>query len=126
MCGLYIICPRGHQPEKHLSAGAFQVKFFLSSLHLRLRIPNSYSILGIIMVGTKWRFWPKSAIIFPVNNFPRHNKTRRLSFLGFWVWVMTFYTLLLICSINIFNYLFEQYMPNYTNCGTISSIFEKK
>ena len=39
---------------------------------------------------------------------------------------MTLSTLLLKCSINIFNYLFEQYMPNYTNCATKGSIFEKK
>ena len=38
-----------------------------------------------------------------------HNKnppTQLFGFLG--VWVMTLCTLLLICSINIFNYLFEQ------------------
>ena len=69
------------------------------------------------MAGKKWRFWPESAIFFLVNNFPRHNKTRRLSLLGFWGG-MDHDTLLLICSINIFNYLFEQYMPNYTNCAT--------
>ena len=38
---------------------------------------------------------------------------------------MTLCTLLLICPINIFNYLFEQYVPNYTNCETEASIFEK-
>ena len=38
---------------------------------------------------------------------------------------MTLCTLLLICLINILNYLFEQYMPNYTNCATKGSIFEK-
>ena len=38
---------------------------------------------------------------------------------------MTLSTLLLICPINIFNYLFEQYMPNYTNYATKGLIFEK-
>ena len=75
------------------------------------------------MAGKKWRFWPQSAIFFPVNNFSRHDKTCRLSFLGFWV--MKLCTLLFISSINTFNYLFEQYMPYYTNCATKGSIFEK-
>ena len=79
------------------------------------------------MAGKKWQFWPKSAISFPVNNFTHHNNTRRLSFFGFLgVWVMTLCMLLLICSIKIFNYLFEIYMPNYANCATKGSIFEKK
>ena len=74
-------------------------------------------------------FWPKSAIFCKVNNFPRYNKnppTQLFGFLG--VWVMTLCTLLLIiiCPINIFNYSFEQYMQNYTNCDTEDSIFEKK
>ena len=53
------------------------------------------------MAGKKWRFWPKSAIFFPVNNFPAIiKKTRLLSFLGFWGY-------------------------GYTNCATKGSIFEK-
>ena len=37
------------------------------------------------MAGKKCRFWPKSAIFFPLNNFPRHNKnppTQLFEFLG--------------------------------------------
>ena len=78
------------------------------------------------MAGKKWRIWLNSAIFFPVKNFPRHNKTLRLSFLGFWgVWVITLCTLLSICSLNIFDFLFDQYMPHYTNSATKGSIFEK-
>ena len=35
---------------------------------------------------------------------------------------MTLCTLLLICPVNIFSNLFEQYMPNYTNYATKGSI----
>ena len=87
---------------------------FINTVYLHVAWDYAY-LTRVIMAGKKWRFWPKSAIFFLVNNFPRHNKIRRLSFLGFWgVWVMKLSTLLLICSINIFNYLFEQYMSNYT------------
>ena len=56
------------------------------------------------MAGKKWRFWPKSAIFFPVNNFPAIKKpqTQLFGFLG----GMGHDILLLICPINIFNYLF--------------------
>ena len=52
-------------------------------------------------MAEKCRFWPKPAILFPVNNFTRHNIIKKPStllfgFLG--VWVMTLCTLLLICS----------------------------
>ena len=81
------------------------------------------------MAGKKWRFWPKSAIFFPVNNsiiFPAITKNPPIQLCGFLgAYVMTLCTLLLICSINIVNYLFEQYMPNNTNCATKGSIFDK-
>ena len=35
------------------------------------------SLLGIIIAGKKWRFWPKSAIFFSVNNFPHHNNKKK-------------------------------------------------
>ena len=35
-----------------------------------------FTLLGVFMAGKKWRFWPKSAIFFPVRYFPHHNKTR--------------------------------------------------
>ena len=58
------------------------------------------------------------SIIFPAIIKPANS--------AFWVsegvWVMKLCTLL---SINIFNYLFELYMPNYTKCATKGSIFEK-
>ena len=83
--------------------------------------------------GEKWRSWTKSAIFFPVNNFPHHNnnfKKRRHSFLGFWgVWVMKLCTLLLICPINIFNYLVFICAINaklHKLCNVEGSIFEKK
>ena len=41
------------------------------------------TLLGIIMAGKKWRLWPKSAIFFPVNNFPRHNKNPLTQLFGF-------------------------------------------
>ena len=35
------------------------------------------------MAGEKWRFWPKSAIFFLVNNFPHHNKNTPTQLFGF-------------------------------------------
>ena len=78
------------------------------------------------MAGKKWRFWPKSAIFFPVKNFPAIIKPTDSAFGFLGVWVMKLCTLLSICSINIFNFIFEQYMPHYTNSATKGSIFEKK
>ena len=35
------------------------------------------------MPGKKWRFWPKSAIFFPVTNFPHHYKNPPTHLFGF-------------------------------------------
>ena len=75
------------------------------------------------MAGKKWRFWPKSAIFFPVNNFPAIIKTADSAF-----WVsggMGHDTLhvALICSIKgagggprpkiIFNVIFVEGRQSY-------------
>ena len=80
------------------------------------------------MAGEKRRFWPKFAIFSRSKISPATIKPADSAF-----WVsggMGHHTLHvafnIICSINIFNYLFEQYMPNKMNCATKGSIFEKK
>ena len=60
-----------------------------------------HTFLGIIKAGKKWQFWPKSIIFLDI--IKPADSAFWFSALG--VCVMT---LLLMCSINIFNYLFEQ------------------
>ena len=110
-------CNRFYTPKLELQQLRADIIELISSntLHVFLAFLDTITLLGIIMAGVKWRF-------FPVNNFPRHNKnppTQLFGFLGHDTMQVA------VNMFNKFNYKFEQYMPNYINCATKGSIFEQ-
>ena len=96
------------------------------SYHVDLLIV-AHILLGLLWRGKSGGFglsppYFSRSIIFPAIIKPTDS--------AFWVsggmGHATLHVAFIMFNKHIFNYIFEQYMPNYTNCLTKGSIFEKK